>query len=105
MVRRALFDTSSDEIFLDKGGEIFLSMKYNRIIFVYRIGPEPTTDRFVAVMEGLDERIIPGNALAVSADMPYRGLDRFGVAFLNRFGTLRHTHQYIYVSSTSFLLI
>ena len=50
-----------------------------------RIGPEPTTDRFVAVMEGLDERVIPGNALAVSADMPYRGLERFGVAFLNRF--------------------
>eukprot|EP00596_Hydrurales_sp_CCMP1899_P000577 CAMPEP_0119051624 /NCGR_PEP_ID=MMETSP1177-20130426/73182_1 /TAXON_ID=2985 /ORGANISM="Ochromonas sp, Strain CCMP1899" /LENGTH=527 /DNA_ID=CAMNT_0007030895 /DNA_START=158 /DNA_END=1741 /DNA_ORIENTATION=- len=50
-----------------------------------RIGPEPTTDRFVAVMDGPDERIIPGNALAVSHDMPYRGLERFGVAFLNRF--------------------
>mmetsp|Transcript_4909 Transcript_4909/g.5066 ORF Transcript_4909/g.5066 Transcript_4909/m.5066 type:complete len:543 (+) Transcript_4909:252-1880(+) len=50
-----------------------------------RIGPEPTTDRFVAVMDGIDERIIPGNALAVSHDMPYRGLERFGVAFLNRF--------------------
>ena len=50
-----------------------------------RIGPEPTTDRFVAVMEGPDERVIPGNALAVSADMPYRGLERFGVSFLNRF--------------------
>eukprot|EP01041_Mallomonas_annulata_P010242 gene10242-21360_t len=50
-----------------------------------RIGPEPTTDRFVAVMDGPDERVIPGNALAVSHDMPYRGLDRFGVAFLNRF--------------------
>jgi EH domain-containing protein 1 len=37
-----------------------------------RIGPEPTTDRFVAVMDGIDERIIPGNALAVSHDMPYR---------------------------------
>jgi hypothetical protein len=41
--------------------------------------------RFVAVMDGPDERIIPGNALAVSHDMPYRGLERFGVAFLNRF--------------------
>jgi GTPase SAR1 family protein len=51
-----------------------------------RIGPEPTTDRFVSLMDGPDERIIPGNALAVSADMPYRGLERFGVAFLNRFG-------------------
>ena len=50
-----------------------------------RIGPEPTTDRFVAVMDGPDERVIPGNALAVSHDLPYRGLERFGVAFLNRF--------------------
>ena len=36
-------------------------------------------------MDGTDERVIPGNALAVSHDMPYRGLERFGVAFLNRF--------------------
>ena len=50
-----------------------------------RIGPEPTTDRFVAVMDGPDERVIPGNALAVSHDLPYRGLERFGVSFLNRF--------------------
>lgn len=50
-----------------------------------RIGPEPTTDRFVAVMDGPEERVIPGNALAVSPDLPYRGLERFGVAFLNRF--------------------
>ncbi|CAE7704487.1 Ehd1, partial [Symbiodinium microadriaticum] len=50
-----------------------------------RIGPEPTTDRFTAVMDGPDERVIPGNALAVSSDLPYRGLEQFGVAFLNRF--------------------
>jgi len=50
-----------------------------------RIGPEPTTDRFTAIYDGPDTRVIPGNALAVSKDMPYRGLERFGVAFLNRF--------------------
>jgi GTPase SAR1 family protein len=50
-----------------------------------RIGPEPTTDRFTAIFDGPDTRTIPGNALAVSHDMPYRGLERFGVAFLNRF--------------------
>ena len=49
-----------------------------------RIGPEPTTDRWVTVMDGPDERTIPGNALAVSHDLPYRGLERFGVAFMNR---------------------
>ena len=27
----------------------------------------------------------PGNALAVAGNMPFRGLDRFGVSFLNRF--------------------
>lgn len=50
-----------------------------------RIGPEPTTDRFTAVMDGQDERVIPGNALAVSHDYPFRGLEKFGVSFLNRF--------------------
>ncbi len=50
-----------------------------------RIGPEPTTDRFVAVMHGPDERIVPGNALAVQADKPFRALQRYGMAFLNKF--------------------
>ncbi|KAF9290902.1 hypothetical protein BGZ88_007136 [Linnemannia elongata] len=49
------------------------------------IGVEPTTDRFVAVMNGSEPRVIPGNAAAVSADLPFRGLDRFGQAFLTRF--------------------
>lgn len=38
------------------------------------IGPEPTTDRFMAVMHGSQERRTPGNAVAVSADKPFRGL-------------------------------
>ena len=81
-----------------------------------RVGPEPTTDRFVAVLNGPDERVVPGaclccvagvgrrvgvvarptpapppshpspgNALAVSPDLPYRGLERFGTSFLNKF--------------------
>ena len=50
-----------------------------------RIGPEPTTDRFVAVMDGQDERIIPGNALAVSHDLPFRGLERFGIFIITIF--------------------
>ncbi|KAF9208055.1 EH domain-containing protein 4 [Haplosporangium sp. Z 27] len=49
------------------------------------IGVEPTTDRFVAVMNGSEPRVIPGNAAAVSAELPFRGLDRFGQAFLTRF--------------------
>ncbi|TMW59413.1 hypothetical protein Poli38472_004482 [Pythium oligandrum] len=50
-----------------------------------RIGPEPTTDRFIAVMYGDEERIVPGNAVAVSPDLPYGGLSMFGTSFLNKF--------------------
>jgi GTPase SAR1 family protein len=48
------------------------------------IGPEPTTDRFTAIMHG-PERVVPGNAVAASADMPFTALGKFGMAFLNRF--------------------
>merc|ERR1719447_1313606 len=51
-----------------------------------RIGPEPTTDKFVAVMysEG-NERVIPGNAACVQRDKPFKALESFGMSFLNRF--------------------
>ena len=48
------------------------------------IGPEPTTDRFMCVMHGAQERRTPGNALAVSADKPFRGLSQFGTGFLSK---------------------
>ena len=50
-----------------------------------RIGPEPTTDRFVAVMHGGQDKIVPGNAAAIQADKPFAGLARFGGAFLSKF--------------------
>ncbi|XP_049681242.1 EH domain-containing protein 4 isoform X1 [Accipiter gentilis] len=50
-----------------------------------RIGPEPTTDSFIAVMYGDSEGNIPGNALVVDPKKPFRKLSRFGNAFLNRF--------------------
>jgi GTPase SAR1 family protein len=50
-----------------------------------RIGPEPTTDKFVAVMHGGDERIIPGNALSVDPEKPFSGLNKFGGGFLSKF--------------------
>lgn len=49
------------------------------------IGPEPTTDRFWAVMHGPSDRITPGNAVAVQADKPFRGLSQFGTGFLSKF--------------------
>ncbi|XP_023696702.1 EH domain-containing protein 3 isoform X1 [Paramormyrops kingsleyae] len=50
-----------------------------------RIGPEPTTDSFIAVMHGDVEGLIPGNALVVDPKKPFRKLNAFGNAFLNRF--------------------
>ncbi|CAH1121161.1 unnamed protein product [Ceutorhynchus assimilis] len=49
-----------------------------------RIGPEPTTDRFIAVMHDEKEGIIPGNALVVDPKRQFRPLSKFGNAFLNR---------------------
>ncbi|KAI4374789.1 hypothetical protein MLD38_012742 [Melastoma candidum] len=56
------------------------------------IGPEPTTDRFVVVMSGPDERSIPGNTAAVQADMPFGGLTSFGTAFLSKFQCSQMPH-------------
>ncbi|CAM6032180.1 unnamed protein product, partial [Sphagnum compactum] len=50
-----------------------------------RIGPEPTTDRFIAVMFDEKEGIIPGNALVVDPNKQFRPLSKYGNAFLNRF--------------------
>jgi GTPase SAR1 family protein len=50
-----------------------------------RIGPEPTTDSFVAVMHNSSEGIIPGNSLVVDPTKQFRPLAKFGNAFLNRF--------------------
>ncbi|XP_021963943.1 EH domain-containing protein 3 [Folsomia candida] len=50
-----------------------------------RIGPEPTTDSFIAVMHGDKDGIIPGNALVVDPKKQFRPLSKFGNAFLNRF--------------------
>ncbi len=41
-----------------------------------RIGPEPTTDRFMAVMYADEEGSIPGNALVVDANKQFRALSR-----------------------------
>ncbi|KAM6970373.1 EH domain-containing protein 2-like [Aplochiton taeniatus] len=50
-----------------------------------RVGPEPTTDCFTAIMHGKTEGIIPGNALTADPKKPFRNLNTFGNKFLNRF--------------------
>ncbi|XP_022668955.1 EH domain-containing protein 1-like [Varroa jacobsoni] len=49
-----------------------------------RIGPEPTTDRFIAVMYGEQEGVIPGPALVVDHQRQFKPLSKFGGAFLNK---------------------
>lgn len=56
-----------------------------------RIGPEPTTDRFTAIMAPSDPsrsmgpRLIPGHALVMEVDKPFRGLASYGNNFLTKF--------------------
>ncbi|GAU92821.1 hypothetical protein RvY_04854 [Ramazzottius varieornatus] len=50
-----------------------------------RIGPEPTTDGFIAIMGADQEGVIPGNALVVDPKRQFRKLSKFGNNFLNRF--------------------
>uniref|UniRef100_H2Y411 Uncharacterized protein n=1 Tax=Ciona savignyi TaxID=51511 RepID=H2Y411_CIOSA len=57
-----------------------------------RIGPEPTTDCFIAIMHGdldkatntINEGVIPGNALVIDKTKPFRALSSFGNNFLSR---------------------
>lgn len=41
---------------------------------------------------GPDERSIPGNTVAVQADMPFSGLTTFGTAFLSKFECSQMPH-------------
>ena len=48
------------------------------------IGPEPTTDSFLAVMHGDQDKTTPGNALTSQPDHPFHSLRRFGNALLDK---------------------
>eukprot|EP00128_Syssomonas_multiformis_P002049 Colp12_sorted_trinity150504_noHs@23310 len=69
------------------GKTTFISYLLGRDFPGANIGPEPTTDRFMAVMYGADERVTPGNAVAVQTDKPFTALTKFGTGFLNKFQT------------------
>ncbi|XP_063061342.1 EH domain-containing protein 2b isoform X2 [Engraulis encrasicolus] len=58
-----------------------------------RVGPEPTTDCFTAIMHGDVEVLTPGNALIVDPNKPFRKLNAFGNTFLNRFQCAQMTNQ------------
>ncbi|XP_041568501.2 EH domain-containing protein 2 isoform X2 [Taeniopygia guttata] len=48
-------------------------------------GPEPGAEAFVAVTHGPEPALVPGNAAVVDPRWPFRQLEAFGGAFLNRF--------------------
>jgi len=57
-----------------------------------RVGPEPTTDRFTAIMYGEEERLLPGHVLVNSKEYPFMGLDTFGNNFLSKMeGAIVHS--------------
>ncbi|XP_001945062.1 EH domain-containing protein 3 [Acyrthosiphon pisum] len=49
-----------------------------------RIGPEPTTDKFMVIMGGDNEQSIPGNALVADPSKQFCDLSRFGNKFLKK---------------------
>mmetsp|Transcript_4953 Transcript_4953/g.17935 ORF Transcript_4953/g.17935 Transcript_4953/m.17935 type:complete len:689 (+) Transcript_4953:94-2160(+) len=67
------------------GKTTFIKYLLGREYPTAQIGPEPTTDRFVAVCHSHEEGITPGNTLVVQKDKPFTGLSKFGTAFLNKF--------------------
>ncbi|KAJ1657744.1 hypothetical protein IWQ61_002911 [Dispira simplex] len=56
------------------------------------IGIEPTTDRFIAITEGPEPKVIPGHAAAVAGGLPFHGLQKFGNNFLSRFQVSQMPH-------------
>lgn len=54
----------------------------------FDIRPQPSTDKFVAIVHGDKERIISGNAATCLPQLPYQGLTRFGGTFLSSFQAL-----------------
>jgi GTP-binding protein EngB required for normal cell division len=56
----------------------------------FDIRPQPSTDTFMAIVHGREERIIHGNAATCLPQLPYRGLAEFGGSFLGNFQALVH---------------
>mmetsp|Transcript_22630 Transcript_22630/g.52790 ORF Transcript_22630/g.52790 Transcript_22630/m.52790 type:complete len:429 (+) Transcript_22630:76-1362(+) len=54
----------------------------------FDIRPQPSTDKFMAIVHGDQERLISGNAATCLPQLPYQGLARFGGTFLSSFQAL-----------------
>ena len=60
-----------------------------------RIGIEPTTDSFTAIMHGKTETLIPGNIAIMDQLKPFQTLSKFGMPFLNKFNCAELSHSNI----------
>uniref|UniRef100_A0A7S1S483 Dynamin-type G domain-containing protein n=1 Tax=Alexandrium catenella TaxID=2925 RepID=A0A7S1S483_ALECA len=54
----------------------------------FDVRPQPSTDKFMAVVHGEQERLINGNAATCLPQLPYQGLSVFGSSFLGSFQAL-----------------
>jgi len=54
----------------------------------FDVRPQPSTDKFMAIVHGEQERLIHGAAATCFPQLPYQGLGVFGVNFLNSFSAL-----------------
>jgi GTPase SAR1 family protein len=66
-----------------------------------QIGPEPTTDRFVAICHGDQPQIIPGNVLVSDTELPFQPLENFGNGFLSKLACAKMPHPVL--ESVSFI--
>jgi len=67
------------------GKTTFLKYLIKRDYPGIRIGPEPTTECFQAIMHGNSERLLLGNAACMDSAKPFKTLANFGMGFMNRF--------------------
>lgn len=104
VIEEAEFDSKPMILLLGQystGKTTFISNLLQRDYPGMRIGPEPTTDSFVAIMLGdkdpvsgsVNEGVVPGNTLVVDSKKPFRGLSTFGDGFLERFFASQLNHE------------
>jgi GTPase SAR1 family protein len=87
-LRKSDFESKPTVLLLGQystGKTTFIQYMLRRNFPGMRIGPEPTTDKFTAVMYGEEERIIPGPALSVDHERPYTSIAKLGNGFLHKF--------------------
>jgi EH domain-containing protein 1 len=54
----------------------------------FDVRPQPSTDKFMAVVHGDEEKLVEGNAASCLPQLPYTGLASFGGSFLSSFQAL-----------------